>query len=767
MRFLFLIFLLLLLPAIITAQNVVTGKVNDKSTNQTLDGATILMDGNKAVAKTNNLGNFIFNNVPSGNHQITAKFIGYSDTTITFYFDGKSPLVLLISLTPSFTQIPSVFITASRTEKTTDDIAASVSIINRNDINDFPANNTIDLLNLVPGMSISNEFGIFSKNASVTMRGLNGSPRVLILLNGIPLNKTDGGGINWNRIDPDNIDRIEIVKGPVSALYGGNAMGGVINIITLEPQKPLEVYAKAFAGSYNTFGGNVLLSGMKIKNDKGFYWSATGFYRQGDGYIVAPDSTRDSLDVKTYLKEISTGAKLGYQFKRNCFAEIEYDYYDDMRGDGTKIYEEDGGYNRYTTNAVRSSIHYDIGKSKLLMNIFYQYENYQRQVETRAVKKANKYTLYDTDSYRKDKGIWMSISRDFSHNQSLIAGIDLKQGSVDASDIYYTSSDILTNKGNMNFAALFADYTISLLKRRLILNAAMRYDIVQFNHGSFAISDPSTLTDFMTAYPTDFTDTIWHAISPKLAAKYIFNKNISLYANVSKGFRPPMLDDMCKNGNVGKGFKLANPHLRPEVLINYEIGATLHLQNKLVIEPSIYYSVGNDFQYFVGTGDSIYTGGDNLKPVLKRENISKASIYGAEISLTYRFNNHWMFISNYAYNYSKVTDFELKTNPAIDLTGKYLVEVSPHQVFAGVYWKNKIVNTSLIGNFSDKQWVDDLNTQQTPSSMTFDVKFAKEIKSRFNISLTIHDIFNQRPVDSKGELSTGRFFMLSASYKLY
>lgn len=126
-----------------------------------------------------------------------------------------------------------------------------------------------------------------------------------------------------------------------------------------------------------------------------------------------------------------------------------------------------------------------------------------------------------------------------------------------------------------------------------------------------------------------------------------------------------------------------------------------------------------------------------------------------------------MFISNYAYNYSKVTDFELKTNPAIDLTGKYLVEVSPHQVFAGVYWKNKIVNTSLIGNFSDKQWVDDLNTQQTPSSMTFDVKFAKEIKSRFNISLTIHDIFNQRPVDSKGELSTGRFFMLSASYKLY
>jgi outer membrane receptor for ferrienterochelin and colicin len=72
------------------------------------------------------------------------------------------------------------------------------------------------------------------------MRGSDESARTLVLIDGVPKNKMSGGFVNWSMINSDEVERIEITKGPVSALYGNNAMSGVINIITKEPEKDFE-----------------------------------------------------------------------------------------------------------------------------------------------------------------------------------------------------------------------------------------------------------------------------------------------------------------------------------------------------------------------------------------------------------------------------------------------------------------------------------------------------------------------------------------------
>jgi iron complex outermembrane receptor protein len=671
--------------------------------------------------------------------------------------------------------LPEFFVTATRTQNRVEDIPARLASIGSKEISLMPSMTADALLELVPGANIDRANGIFSKNASITLRGLNGSPRILVLLDGIPLNKADGGGLNWNRIIPEFINRIEVSKGPTSAVYGSNAMGGVINIITDRPSAKIQGQVKAYYGSYNTFGGLFSIGGKfgangpidkrdnSGKEDKGFYYTLNGFYRQGDGYIMVPDDTRDSMDVKNAMKEGLVAAKIGYQYDNQSYTEIEYNYFNDKRFDGFEVYEPGGGYNEYPTHAVRLTSNNKFKKAELLVSAYYQNEFYHRLSESMAAKKGNKYTLYKTDSRRIDQGIWSNLTLHGKNRMTYTIGLDLRSGSVDASDTYLTATDVLQNKGKMDFFALFGEYEWHIVKDKLVLLAGIRYDVARFHNGSFTIFEPTTLTAFMAEYPTTFSDATWQALSPKLGLRYKFSEKLNGYLSYSRGFRPAMLDDMCKNGNVTKGFKLANPQLKPETIDNYEAGVDWSPIPGIILQPSVYLSEGHNFQYFVSTGDSINTGGDKDKPIIRRENVSGVQIIGAEISARWQITRTLRLVANYAFNDSRITSFNSPVDNK-DLTGKYIVEVPRNQAFAGIWWNNPIVQVTLTFNYKDFQWNDDENTVQTGPSNTFDLRLGHTFAEQFTVSATMQDIFNTRYYDSKGNLSPGRFIMLNLAY---
>ncbi|MFH1296400.1 MAG: TonB-dependent receptor [Bacteroidota bacterium] len=753
-------------PFHLQAQWVIQGTIHDCGTGEPLQGANIQIAGTSQGAVSGPDGTFLLTLKPAHKIRLKLSFVGYQNLLHNLvYPPQRDSSELFLCLTPEIRQMEELFVTATRTPQRLAEIPARITSILSKEVMEMPVNNTDEVLQLVPGIKFDRDFGIFSKNSSVTMRGLNGSYRALILLDGVPLNKTDGGGINWNRLIPDNIERIEVLKGPVSAVYGSNAMSGVVNIITEQPSSHLEGEVKAFYGTYNTFGGFVKLGGSLFSQDRGLYYNLSLFYRQGDGYITEPAATRDNLDTNRYLKEGSVSGKVGYQFNARNRLELEYNYYDDIRGDGTKIYEPLGSYNRYPTHFVRLSTQNGWGKYSLLVNGFYQYENYLRQNETRSTKRSGKYTLYETDSKREDYGLWINLTNLIRPAQSLTVGLDLKQGRVDASDTYYTSSDILTNRGTMLFCALFTEYELNLWKQKLSVSAGLRWDIAWFTNGSFTIEYPSNLSEFMTGYPFDFSDETWNAISPKLGLRYNFNTIQSLYISYAHGFRPPILDDMCKNGNISKGFKMANPQLKPEALDNIEAGATVTFLKRLTLEPSGYLSFGRDFQYFVANGDSVYTGGDNLKPVMQRENISQVRIMGAEVTVTIPVITNLSFLANYAYNDSRITRFDTTNNPDKDLTGKFLMEVPANQAFAGFIFTPSWLSATLTCRYVGRQWIDDENTAQSPDYFTLDLKASHTFFNKLTASITVQDLLNRQWTDSKGQLSPGRYIMVSLAYR--
>jgi len=105
--------------------------------------------------------------------------------------------------------ISEVIVTANRSSRFVEDVPGRVTIIDSKTIDNLPVQNVDEILRNVANVNVNRSWGIFSKNASVTMRGLDGSARVLVLLDGVPLNKSAGGFINWNLVSIDNIDKVE------------------------------------------------------------------------------------------------------------------------------------------------------------------------------------------------------------------------------------------------------------------------------------------------------------------------------------------------------------------------------------------------------------------------------------------------------------------------------------------------------------------------------------------------------------------------------
>jgi len=665
---------------------------------------------------------------------------------------------------PDTLDIPQIVVTANRNTRNIEDIPGRVTIIDSKTINELPVQNVDEILKYVANVYVNRSWGIFSQNSSVTMRGLDASGRVLVLLDGVPLNKSAGGSINWQLIPINSIEKLEVIKGPASAIYGNNAMGGVINIITKNPSKTIQGEAALIAGTYNTFGGFLNLSGTEVKNDKGFMWSLNAYYRQGDGYYLTPEEFRDSTDAKAFLMEYNISGKLGYSFNKNHKIEVDAHYYDDSRGQGRKVYEELGDYMSVNTTYLRANYQGVFWKTILNALAFYQLENEYKQTESVGAN-SGKYKLSDRESEKDDIGLWINATTYLTDNNILTYGLDLKQGSANVVNTYKTSTDILTYEGILDFYGLFIQDEIKILDDKLVIVAGARMDFANYYKGRLIVEDPTTNTGFVDPSDEYFDDNNWSSFSPKLALTYKLNKHYSAYISYSKGFMPPKLDDLSKSGKIRKGFKLANPELGPEYLTNYEIGFTIKLMDKLTIEPSFYYSDGRDFQYFVGTGDSIDTGSGELKPIYQRQNISNVGVLGAEFSTKYYLTDGLHLIGNYTFNSSKINKFRRPDTYEKDITGNYLIEVPKHILLLGAGWKNSYFNSTITYNYISSQWYDDENTVKISAYNTIDFQISKEFAKKFKALLTIQNILDDDYIDRKGYLSPGRFITAEIKFK--
>jgi iron complex outermembrane recepter protein len=296
------------------------------------------------------------------------------------------------------------------------------------------------------------------------MRGLSGNEqaRVLVMIDGVPVNKSDGGSVNWNLLDPAIVERIEVVKGPASSMYGSNAMGGAINIITRRPSGALSGKVTAGYGTYNTFSGRVSL-GQKLNpgEDRGFYYLLNGFYRQSDGYITQSefDQAANPYVVASDMQEYSASLKTGYNFRKGEFLEADFIAYNDRRGTGELVWQPHGNTTDHDTWQFRTRYSLERDRLSADVSFFWLKEDYKKVNEYLK----DDYTWYNVFSERLDAGSAFIGVMEGRQPAPVLRRHDLKAGSVDAADVYYTSTDIVYNRGRMLSSGLYLQDAFSIM----------------------------------------------------------------------------------------------------------------------------------------------------------------------------------------------------------------------------------------------------------------------------------------------------------------
>lgn len=671
-------------------------------------------------------------------------------------------------------------VTATRTDAKIKDVPVRIHAVSAATLSTIPMQSVDDALKMVPGVNVNRPFGVLSSKATITMRGLSGKEqgRVLVLMDGIPLNKSDGGTVDWNMIDASGIERMEITKGAGSAIYGGSAMGGIINIITARPKKKFEMKAGLEYGSFNTMGATVSAGGInsfrESKNLSNFYWNVGTFFRKSDGYITQPESEQreNPYIVKSNMEEAGVTLRSGVTVKGNHKFEAILKYYNDRRATGEQVFQPEG--NTTDHDSWGAILNYE-GTPGNLINGGAVHVKSSLYVLTEKYKKVNEYlkddyTWYNVLSTRSDMG-WLNSVSTILGKHMVTAGADVKIGGVDGLDEYLTSTDMVYNRGKMFTGALFLQDEWSITQRiRLI--AGVRYDNATFYDGAFYIEKPTSETRFMNDYQVpDMGKSNWSAWSPRVSAQYRFNDNTRLYAMVSKGFRPSELEYLCRSGRIKGGFKMASPELKPEFLTNFEAGMDMVPFTNARLEVSAYHSLGKDFQYYVDNGERIDMGFGE-RPIFIRENLSSVRITGAEAELVWQPVQGLLLHANYAWAQSKIVDYEAVTpSDTINLNGKFFTDVPEHIAAAGARYVHKWLSGSLLVRYNGSMYINDRNSMDEvlyrvmyPDYTTLDVKLWKDIK-HIRISLGIHNLTNVKYYDSKFNVNPGRMVNASVNWQ--
>ena len=729
----------------------ISGKVRDKDTGEPLPGASVIVEGTKLRTVTEDDGSYRIEGIPAGTYSVTAKMVGYMPLTTKVTIGTGESAVLDFDMVSVAIWMKGIVVTATRTESPVEDVPASTILIAEEDATRVSAMDVDDVLRMYPGIDVERPNGFLGRGR-VSLRGVGNEPgRTLILVDGAPMNKADTGSFNWNRVPLCDVQRIEIIKGPVSALYGSNAMGGVINIITKKPSEGFSAELRPLYGSLNTLGCDLVLLG---KRDRlGLKLSAS--YLASDGYISEPPEERDEYTIKRDLKQSTVSCRMSYDLSESSTVSVGYSRFDDHRGEGKRYRHEEGVYRRWDTDAfdleyrTRGKFPLEF-KTKLYCNVEHYYWNRERM-------RKGKYTWYEVTVPRVDGGamIQASFDTDFGGAEGVLtSGLDYRYGSVHGEDAYRIKKDRpsdlkITNRGKQQTVSFFVQECLKTSRMNILLGG--RYDLIRSYDGKF--EDPSGFL------PSEkYGEKRWKGFTPRLGLVYLPREGTRLWASVGSAFRAPILDDLYRNGIFRGRIYKANPELEPETITSAEVGVEHRIGKAFKVRLSAYYSVGRNYFYPVKVGKDPDTGRD----LYQRQNIGKVKIYGLEPELSYSPTEGLRCFANATLNSSKIAEFR----PRPELEGKYLEYTPKFKANVGILYADpKLFAVGLIWRYVGKVYVDPENTGKIDPYYVVDLKLSRQIGRYGEVSVSVKNLLDREYLEREDSLDPGRLVTFSVKLK--
>lgn len=298
----FTILLLLFSTGLLFAQNKITFEVKEES-GESLIGASVIIEGTTTGTITNNEGFARLENLPNGEIEFVISFVGFEEKEITLSFPDDNNKTIEVELEEG-EELEEVVIAATRSSRTIQDIPTRIEAITGEELGEKAAMNSSNigmLLRETTGVQMQ-QTSLSSGNMSIRIQGLDGR-YTQILKDGMPLYGGFAGGLSIMQIPPLDLKQVELIKGSNSTLYGGGAIAGLVNLVTIKPndEPKLDIMLNQTSALGTT--GNIFYAQKYGKIGFSIYGSATNqiaYDPDDDGFSNMPDAQTFSLNPKLY-----------------------------------------------------------------------------------------------------------------------------------------------------------------------------------------------------------------------------------------------------------------------------------------------------------------------------------------------------------------------------------------------------------------------------------------------------------------------------------
>ncbi len=464
-----------------------------------------------------------------------------------------------------------VVVTATRDAQEIRKVPANVSVITREEIERAEVKTTVDLLRSEVGVVVHDLLGT-GKNVSVDIRGYGEtSPlNTLVLVDGRRVNEIDLSGVDWSQIPLDQIERIEILRGPGTVLYGDNAVGGVINIITKKPEKTFSTSAEGAAGSYH------------FNRESG---SVSGTWGPLSAVLSAGYNGTDGYRDNGFLRTKNVGGQVSYDLNEDIRLNFSGNYHQDDTGlPGGLTQAQIFQLGRRATvnpedNAKTEDWYNVLGiKAKLgnLGRIEADLSYRSREVEDffRSFSfedRRNIETWGFTPRYILEKPL-------FSFPNKLIVGTDFYQAD---STVFSESAFFGPNRLEITkeTAGLYGLDQLSI-SDHLIFSLGGRYEWVTF--------------DVSQDVPWARDKTRDHEPAWQIGMDYLFDKKSSVFLSIKRSFRFPATDELIQFFPVFQ----VNPAITPQRGYHYEAGVRYFVTDQIEANLALFWIETKDELFF-------------------------------------------------------------------------------------------------------------------------------------------------------------------------
>lgn len=520
-------------------------------------------------------------------------------------------------------QTETVHVTASRVEQELMEVPMSVSVITSKDIEKSGAKTVGDLLSDIPGVEIKNDGG--QGIDRVKIRGEDAF-RTLVMIDGqkVAEHKSMSGAPIL--IDPSMIERIEVIKGPASVLYGSDAIGGAINIITKKGG------TRAVQGEISA-GMDTSASGKNVS--AGIYGTVNGWEYRLNAATENYDNLETPIGEVPYTEFDSRSASLylAYNINENMKVGGTIDYYNLDFMSGT----QDGSYKEFFVDVpkwdrTKGALFFEMNNvndylARLRLDVFHQRSN--KDMQNHVIQGSTKVDSF-ADNTLDQTGF--SVQSDWQlGDHYLIAGYEFSYDSLDAETYSITSPlPIMTVRNTRVWDASQQQHSVyasmeSPVLSDVSLTYGVRYTWVQSESDYEKTGTTSMGPSTPESWSRDSSD--GHAVF-NLGAVWRAAEDVSLRASWAQGYRFPIIQELFVDSTMGGATTLSNPDLKPETSDNFEIG--LRWSNSAFsVDSAIFYSKADDYI------DSLLTAKTMMGKTYRYTNVSEATTYGLETSLSF------------------------------------------------------------------------------------------------------------------------------------